>query len=139
MRKCRSSPIKHMSRLSSRATRFWRISIPISSRDFCANTKFIRNAFRTFPYPRGGCAERCPPQLSKLLFPKSRRSRHFDLVLSGDLFHYRQPRPRGGRGHELALSALAGNSHPHSHFAFAEGKTAPAEKPAFLGHFPHAQ
>src|SRR6266849_10826853 len=128
-----------MSRRSSRVTRFWRISIPISSKDFCASTKFIRNAFWTFPHARGRCAQRCPPQLPKLLFAKSRCARHFDLVLSGDLFYYRQPHPRRGRGRKLALSALAGNSHPHSHFAFTEGKTASAEKPAVLGHFPHAQ
>src|SRR6266404_1252558 len=128
-----------MSRRSSRATRFWRISIPISSKDFCASTKFIRNAFRIFPHTRGGGAQRRPAQLPKLFFAKGRRARHFDFVLSGDLFHYRQLHPGHGRGRELALSAMVGNSHPHSHFAFAEGKTAPAEKPAILGYFPLAQ
>ena len=40
-----------------------------------------------------------------------------------------------GRGADLALSALAGNSHPHSRVAFAEGKSAPAEESAFRRRF----
>ena len=46
---------------------------------------------------------------------------------------------RFGRGAQLAVSALAGNSHPHSRLAFAQGKSAPAEKSALGGYFPDAR
>src|SRR5205823_11856440 len=117
------------------ATKSWPISIPISWNDSCASTRFIRNAFRSFPDARRGGAQCRAAQFSKFLFPKSRRARHPHLVLSGDLLHHRQLGARADRGVELALSSVAGNPHPHSHVAFAKGKTAPAKKPSLFGHF----
>src|SRR6266542_900876 len=114
----------------SRATKSWPILIPISSKNFSTSTRSIRDAFWRLPYNRRGRAQRRPAQLSKFVRPKGWRARHSRRHFSHSLFYYRQLGMGLGRRGGLALSAVAGNSHPDSFVAASEGKTASAEKSA---------
>src|SRR5262249_50287397 len=130
---------RHMCPRLSRATKSWPILIPTSSKNFSTSTRSTRNAFRRPPYTRRGRAQPRLAQLSKFLCPKGWRARHSRRHLSCRLFYYQQLDVGLGRRSWLALSAVAGNSHPDSRAQASEGKTASAEKSAVRGHVPNAQ
>src|SRR5436309_4702052 len=123
----------------SRATKSWPISIPISSKNFSTSTRSTRNAFRHPFYTRRGRAQRRPAQFSEFVSTKGGSARHSRGHFSCRLFYDRQLDVGVARRIGLALSALAGNSHPDSCAPASEGETASAEKSAVCGHFPSAQ
>src|SRR5947199_10566751 len=75
-----------MCQRSSRATKCWPISIPISSQNFRASTRSIRNAVQSFPARGRGGPGGGPSELPKLLFPESGRVFHSARLVSTGLF-----------------------------------------------------
>src|SRR5882762_1582317 len=123
----------------SRVIKFWQILIPISSRDFSPSTRSIRrkpipDAFWLLPYTWRSRAQRGLAQFSKLVYAKGRRPRDSCSYFSRRLFYHRQLDMGFCRRNELALSAVAGNSHSDSGPSASQGKTASTEKPAVFGH-----
>src|SRR6267143_3890131 len=124
---------------SSQVIKFWQILIPISSRDFSPSTRSIRrksfpDAFWFLPYLWRSRAQCGPAQFSKLVYAKGRRARDSRCHFSRRLFYHRQLDMGFCRRNELALSAVAGNSHSDSGPSASQGKTASTEKPAVFGH-----
>src|SRR5947207_2583682 len=122
---------------SWRVIKFWPISIPISSRNFSQSTRSVRrkpvpDAFWLLPYLWRSRAQRGLAQFSKLLCAKGRCARDTRCHFSRRLFYHRQLDMGFCRRNELALSAVAGNSHSDSRTAASEGKTASPEKPAAI-------
>src|SRR6266496_1947855 len=129
---------------SWRVIKFWPISIPISSRNFSQSTRSVRrkpvpDAFWLLPYVWRSRAQRGLAQFSKLVCAKGRRARDSRCHFSRRLFYYRQLDMGLCRRNELALSAVAGNSHSDSGASASQGKTASTEKPAVFGHISSAE
>src|SRR6266513_446865 len=118
--------------------KFWPSLIPISSRNFSPRTRSLRrkpvpDVFWLLPYTWRSRTQRGVAQLSKLVCAKGRRSRNSRCHFSRRLFYHRQLDMGVCRRNELALSAVAGNSHSDSGLAASQGKTASTEKPAVVG------
>src|SRR5206468_8752262 len=129
---------------SWRVIKFWPISIPISARNFSQSTRSVRrkpvpDAFWLFPYTWRSRAQRGLSQFSKLICAKGRCARDTRCHFSRRLFYHRQLDMGFCRRNELALSAVAGNSHSDSGTSASEGKTPSTEKPAAFGHISSAK
>src|SRR4029077_10238120 len=133
-----------MCRRSWRVIRVWPILIPISSRNFSPRTRSIRrkpvpDAFWRLSYTWRSRAQRGLAQFSKLVCAKGRRARDSRCHFSRCLFYHRQLDLGFYRRNELALSAVARNSHSDSGASSSEGKTPSTEKPAVFGHISSAE
>src|SRR4029453_5129935 len=129
---------------SWRGIKFWPISIPISSRSFSPSTRSIRrepvpDAFWLLPYTWRSRAERGLSHFSKLVCAKGRRPRDSRCHFSRRLFYHRQLDMGVCRRNELALSAVAGNSHSDSGPSAPQKKTVLNEKPPVFGHISSAE
>src|SRR5438874_3528473 len=128
---------------SLRVIRFWPISTPISSRNFSPNTRSIRgkpppDAFWLLPYTWRSRPQRRLAQFSELVCAKGGCTWNSGRDFSWRLFCYRQLDMGFRRRNELALSAVAGNSHSNPRAPAPQGKTASTEKSAIFGHIPSA-
>src|SRR6266436_279595 len=115
---------------------FSRSAATNSSRSMLAK---IEGRMRKWLSSRRGGAQRRPAQFPNLFFAKGRSARDSRLLVSCRLFHHRQLGARRHRRGQLALLAVAGNSHAHPRAPLAEGKTASAEESALLGYFSDPQ
>ena len=78
--------------------------------------------FGLFPHPGRCCPQRRVAEFSDLVRAKAGRARGLDRDVSGSLFHYRKSWGGVLRGSKLAVPAVAGDSHPYSRIAPAEGE-----------------
>ena len=101
--------------------------------------KSVPDAFWRLSYTWRSRAQRRLAQFSEFVCTKGRRARNSRCHFSRRLFYHRQLDVGFRRRDELALSAVAGNSHSHSRASASEGKTASAEKSALFGHVPSAR
>src|SRR5256885_17039853 len=107
---------------SSRATKCWPISIPISSQNFWASTRSIRNAVQSFPARGRGGPGGGPSELSKLLFPENGRVFYFARLVFSGLFFYEERRVRCDWRAELGFLFVGGKFYPHLHLSDCPGK-----------------
>src|SRR5207248_4947280 len=75
------------------------------------------NAVWAFSHPRRCCSQCRSTQLSNFACAEARGPRNSDRVIPGSLFHHWKCRLGSGRGGHLAIPAVAGDPHAHSHLA----------------------
>ena len=98
----------------------------------------FRDAFRSPSYARRSRAERRSTHVSQFVCAKGRGAGDSRRHVSWILFCYQQLGVGFGRGSSLAVSALAGNSHPDPCVTTSKRKTASTEKSAIVRHVPGA-